>query len=906
LLPCHLHAAEHTVTLRRYVPVTAYEGFSRAVQNDPSRRYTYMAVEDTSIRQADPDLNFGGSDTLEIHEADDRILIQFEHLFRAVTVGADVKNVTLTLVPTKPIERDATVRIYRVTAPWRDGGSDGEKQVQGATFNARFADIAPFNRAWTTPGGNDDRAAQPSFSAKIGDCWNAEKKVFEFSGPGLVADVERWLERHYRNYGWIIEIDGLTSPIAFYASDVFETERRPALTIAFDSKPVEKPALPDLNVTFIERTPRYYRYNDNGKYSYTRKEFRGDMPGIMVAPDYMDDQKWPANGDLVMFIAHIKNASDTPYEGPLTYRWKINDEVVLERDAKSVNWTNGKPAVIRLEPWEEVTTFLEWDWEVDRRDPRKVVIEFEVDPEDQVEEITENNNQLLKYAAAKTLKYWVERSVYEYVKDYVSSWGSYSFEDYLQWHCTVWNETYFCKSRFDDFAPDGGVLRVTLDDFEIVPDGYLAGGIHRPEDRLDPRFDGEWGTTWAGIRSDEGENLQGYYDFLQRHRVTLEGSLLHEWSHQVWGAYDIYWSNIEPSEPERPIGKCKLKDESGYYITRGDFYLFPGLMGGDDTRPNPRYAANTGLYSANSIGGANANAPFRNGFYGEWQYDLPKTCYVKLMSQDGEPLEGAKVSIWQQTWKGIINENQVAADLEVGPDGVLQLPNQPSGEPIDITTVTGHTLRKENPWGRLDVVGQNITLLLQVNYHGQRDYQFVRATTFNRPYWNGHTDEWTHPLHCRISPSAEIDLTTNVAAGAAAHASRESENADQAVDGKADTTYSAGGTQAGDYIEITLPRTQRVGVMQIVQDRNHGDLFDRFVIKTKASPDGEWEAFAEQGPLSFSRAMTFDKDVNPQRPQEKWVTFAGSPRATRVIRIEALEDTGGVHLSELRVFAERD
>ena len=900
-----LVAEERQVVLRRYVPVTAYEGFSEAVQRDPGRTYTYMAVEDASIRAGQPDLNFGGSDTLAVHGPNDRILIAFEQLFRAITVGSQIREVELTLVPTEPLPATARVAIYRVLVPWRDGGSDGARQVQGVTYNERFAGAGAFSRPWSRPGGMADIAATPSFSGTLGASWNAEDEVYRFNGPGLVADVAAWQARHYRNYGWLIAVSGVDDyPVAFHASEVLEAAQRPALRVKFEPQAIARRELPDLNVTFIERTPRYYRYNDNGQTTYARQNFRGDTPGIMKEPDYAEDRKWPEVGELVQFIAHIKNASDTAYEGPLTYRWKINDRVVRENGAGDVKWTNGEPAVIRLEPWEEVTTRLEWNWQVDRDDPRKVVIEFEVDPEQQVEELSENNNAVLKYAAAKTLKYWVERSVYEYGKDHVTNWGSYSFEDYLQWHIHVWNETHFCKSRFDDFAPDGGVLRVTLDDFEIVPDGYLAGGIHRPEDRLDPRFDGEWGTTWAGIRSDEGADLRGYYDFLERHRVTLEGSLLHEWSHQVWGAYDIYWSNIEPSMPEEPIGKCKIKDESGYYITRGDFYLFPGIMGGDDTRPNPQYTANTGLYSANSIGGANANARFRNGFYGEWQYDLPKNCYVQLTSLDGEPLEGATVTIWQQTWKGIINENQVAADLTVGADGVLQLPNQASGEPADYTTITGHTLRKQNPWGRLDVVGQNITLLLRIDYHGQRDYQFVRATTFNRPYWNGHTEEWTQAVPCRISPSRRIDREKNVALNAEATAAREAGRAAALVDGDVDTSYHAGGAQAGDYLEITLPATRRVGVLEFVQNGRHGDFFDRFVVKTRSGPGAEWEPFVEQGPLPFRRAMTFDKDVDPQRPEVRWITYAATPRVTRTIRIEPVGAAGGTHLSELRVFAE--
>ncbi len=912
-------AGQHETLLRRYVPITAYEDYSDAVSVDANRRYTYMDVEDTHISAATPDLNFGHSPQLVISDgARDRILIAFEQLYRALTVGSEVTDVELILVPAADLDLDAVVELHRVLLPWRDGGGTGTRLVGAVTYNDRFAAEPRFRRAWTTPGGDADRAEQPSLRGRLRDFFDADTGRLVLSGPGLVDDVKLWRGRHYRNYGWAISIaDAPTTeegkarpPLAFHSSDVLEEAHRPALRVVYVDKPLVKPALPDLDVTFIERTPRYYRYNDNGRTSYVRQDFHGDTPGIMLHPDYERYQKHPEPGDLVVFIAHIKNASDVPFSGPLTYHWRINERVVKQRASNAAGTEDGvtaEPVTVTIAPWDEITTRLEWEWDVDLADPRKVVLEFEVDPEGAIAEITENNNALTKYVAGRTLKYWVERSVYEYVKDYVSCWGSYSFEDYLQWHVDVWNETYFCKSRFDDFAPDGGLPRVTLDDFEIVPDGVLQGGIHRPEDELDPRFDGEWGTTWAKVREPDktDEQLRDYYWFLQRHRVVLEPSLLHECSHQVWGAYDIYWSNIEPSEPTKPVGKCKITDETGNYITRGGFYVFTGLMGGGDTRPTPEYSQGTGLYAANSIGGANANTPFRNGFFGEWQYDLPEKCFLKITSRDGVPLAGAKVSAWQQTWKGILDENLVFEDLAVDSDGILLLPDQDSLESEDRTTVTGHTLRKANPWGRIDVVGQNVTLMLRVDYQNQRDYQLVRVTSFNRAFWMGHHDQWTHPLPCRISPAPDIDLNTNVAVGATVRASQESADAALLVDDQVETHWRSRGANAGDYIEIVLAQPRNVGIVRLVQDgANPADFFGRFVITTKpdASPGTPSQPFDEQGPIRFNYAMSFEKDVSPTRPSERWVTYAATPRTAQVIRIEAVEP-GPTDLSEVRVFA---
>ncbi len=897
------------VLLRRYAELDAYIDFNPGVAaHRAATRYRYMDAEDTYISAARPDANFGRSETLVLDDARDRVLLKFGRLYRAVPPSSDIREVELWLAPVEELDPDAIIEVRRVTLPWRDGGSRGQWQPVAATFRDRFAGEGSFRRPWTEPGGDADCVTTPGFSRRLGDCWDADRGVYVLDGAGLVEDVTYWLTRYYRNYGWLISVkhdDG--SPVRFHASDVMTEAHRPTLRIVYDQQELTKPELPDLDVTFIERLPRYPRYHDNGRTSYTRRDFRGDRPGIMNNPDFDEYQKWPEQGDLVTFVAHIKNASGTPYHGPISYTWKINDRVVRAKGREKARAPGGwemPPTIVDLAPWEEFTTRLTWEWDVDLRDHRKVVLEFEVDPEDAVEEVSEHNNAVLKYVAGKTLKFWVERSVYEYVKDYATCWGTYSYEDYLQWHMDVWNETYFDKSRFDDFAPDGAVLRTTLDDFQIVPDGTLGGGIHRPEDRFDINFDGEWGTEWAPFDTDDENALRGYFAFLQRHRVVLEPSLLHEMSHQVWGAYDIYWSNIEFSDPDNPKGKCKIKDETGHYITRGTWYIYGGLMGGDDTRPNAEYWYGTGLYSANSVGGANANARFRNGFYGDWQYDLPRECLLRLTSRDGVPLKDATLTLWQQTWKGIINDNLVAERVPANDQGIVKLPDQDSLEDADYTILTGHTLRKNNPWGRIDVVGQNITFCVQINAHGQRDYQFIRVLPFNRAYWSGHTNRFVLDTPCRISPSDRIDLDTNVARGARVSASRVSEQAKLVVDGRLETNWRGSRASAGDWIEIELPKARRVGVIRIVQDSGHGAFFRRFRMTTRAAAGAAEQFFDEQVPDPFPHVMNTEKDVNNERPSERWVSYAAQPRETKVIRIEAL-DGGDTHVSEIRVFAER-
>lgn len=925
-------AAADEILLRRYVPVTVYRGVSDDLPHGDT--YTYMDVQDTHIARATPDLNFGGAATLTIRDPADAILIAFRQLNRAVPVGSTVQAVELQLHPAGEIDEDAAVALYRVTLPWRDGHSDGARQSFAATYNDRFAGEGVHRRPWSEPGGAADRAAEPSVAGRLGEFWDPQRRAFVFRGPGLVADVRAWLGRHFQNHGWMLTVQPgtrLAGPLALVSSDVVQVGdpagfTRPALRIVYEPKPLAqlaRPALPDLDVTYIERSPRFTRYHDNGVTSYERKMFRTDNVGIMKRPDYADEPKWPAAGQAVTFTAHVKNAGPRPVAGPVSYRWLLNDRVVGEG-----RFEGG------LAPWTEWTAEHVWTWAVDHGDHRNLLLEFEVDPEDRVAEITENNNRLGKYVGAKTLKYWVERGAYAYVQDFPCAYGSYSFEDYLQWHFAIWNDTYFDQSRFAGVAPDGCLERTTLDDFGIVENGLLGGGIHRPHDRWDPHFDGEWGTEWdVGTRTTPEAVERGIQErvragrdraaaeaeyrrwareadendlrFLRTRRIVLEGSLLHEASHQTIGAYDIYWSNIEASTPTEPIGKCRLKDETGFYIPRGSWYAWAGLMGGSDTRPTPDCWEGTGLYSVNTVGGVNTNLACRNGFYGEWQYDLPRECFVHLTSPDGVPLAGARVSIWQAHSNTIDEAGLVARDLVADERGRLRLPDQDTLEEADYTTLTGHTLRRRNPFGRLDVVGENITLLLRVDACGQRDYRFVRVIDFNSLYWLGQREAATLPLPCRICPSDRLDLAANVARGAAVRATTGAETAARLVDDDVTTAWVGGATRPGDYVELELPQLRRVGLVQIVQDEAHGAFYPRFVIRVGDGGGGAGlETFAVQAPESFALAMSNEKDARGSRPSERWVSYAGRPRPARVIRIEALEG-GAAHVSEIRVLAEK-
>lgn len=889
--------SQETVMLRRYERINSYAKMEIAWAE---KAYTYMDVADTTLDSARPDRNFGGSKTLWLKRGqNNKILLQFDQLNRAIWRGSRIVDAYLVLYPVPgQFAKDTRVNLHRMTTEWRDGGADGAPMYWTATHQASHS--SPRNNAirWHAPGasGARDRLSTPSHHQNSSDGYDPASNRWVLRGEGLLRDVRYWFERQHRNFGWSIELEDpkkAHGDLQFYSSETMEKSLRPTLVVTFEplmSEGIREGI--DLNVTFISRTPRYLRYNDNGRTTYERQPFRRDRPGIMKFPDFEKEQKWPKPGDRMTYTAHVKNSGFAPYRGKLDYLWRYNG-TVIEQGTVEVN----------LAPEQTRTFKIIIPWKGDLSDIRDEKLWFEVDPNEKIVEITRNNNAQSKYLKARSWKYWVERSAYEYTSQFLTAYGSYAFEDYLKWHEQMWNETFLNRSRFDDLAPDGSTQRISLDDFEIVEDGRLRGFIHRLDDKPDFHFDGEWGTeTLKGDDLKDPEKVKNTQNFLRATRIFLEGSLLHEACHQVLGAFDVYWSNQEPSEPHQPNGKVKLKDGGDYYITRGAMYAYSGLMGGDDCRPNEHYTESSGLFELHSIMGFNANTPYRNGFYGEWQYDLPRSIFARILAADGSPIPEAKVRLWQCSANEIRDEDLVADGLVSDKQGVLKLPDQDSGEKEDYTTLTGHTLLKKNPFGRIDVVGVNTVLLMRIEAYGQVDYRFIRLYELNRAYWRGQKEVYTHDVQSQIAP-AVVNWSRDLARGKAVQTALNPADASLLTDGDRTTRWSGGIAPAGAYLQVDLGDEPPVAAVRLVQREGHGEFFPRFKVEVSDDPTfrtGVMELF-RQFPYSFRHAMTNDRDIDPQDTTIRWVTYGARPSKGRYLRITSLED-GHAQLSAVEVF----
>jgi hypothetical protein len=118
-----------------------------------------------------------------------------------IPAGSIVNSVTLSLTQTKIGPAGvAAFELHPVTAAWGQGtsigsGMGGAPTAGDATWNYRFYNTS----AWSTPGGD---FGPMSGTTTIG----LSDSVYTFSSqPGMVADVQHWLDNPASNFGWVLK-----------------------------------------------------------------------------------------------------------------------------------------------------------------------------------------------------------------------------------------------------------------------------------------------------------------------------------------------------------------------------------------------------------------------------------------------------------------------------------------------------------------------------------------------------------------------------------------------------------------------------------------------------------------------------------------------------------------------------
>ena len=456
----------------------------------------------------------------------------------------------------------------------------------------------------------------------------------------------------------------------------------------------------DLEVTYIERLPRFQRY----KLAYFHGGDCGPYPhdeflGAVVCPEQSGLKRWPDVGETVELIAHAWNFGDTA-SGPFDYRWSIDDEAVA----------NGRHPGLASGSKAEIPMSMRWPG-----NDSNPVVTFSIDPENNVEELLENNNSLVDWIKGHTIGFYFDPPAYESLT--FSNEPGQTIQSPEHWiHSNIY--------RLNELLAEAGVDdRVRTELFLVSDDRYLSSNHE-----LRYYMDGWWPILHNfGIYS-----VEGY-----KGRPEIDYGLLHEVMHQL-GVIDIYQMdlglvNVFLPDANRPgqMAGCGTDYWNAFY----ECYRFTEDGIGD------LMAYLNQWIGPHTAGGLRSNTGHRRGFFGEYLYDTPRNTSIKVLDSDGRPFPDITLRFYQKEVQGSGDALDAVSEFQVTTDdsGVAALPNRGI---TGIVTATGHQL-KPNPFGEIDVVGRNGIFIIEMEGPLCTNYEWLTLVDLNLAYWNGQTGEAT-------------------------------------------------------------------------------------------------------------------------------------------------------------------
>ncbi|MCI0513460.1 hypothetical protein L0128_09630 [candidate division KSB1 bacterium] len=452
-----------------------------------------------------------------------------------------------------------------------------------------------------------------------------------------------------------------------------------SLSCAGSLMPAEKSTiLPDLDVTFISRHPRYERYRV--AYQARPDGHIGDINPYLTSAE-QSKKRWPDPGERVTFIAHVKNHGLVPVTY-FDYRWFLDGQEVARGTAGALN------------PAAECTFVYHWRWQSGPH-----MISFEVDPQAIIPEITTRNNQITQPTNALSFHFHVEQAVYDFFRSIKNSWGSYSWDDWVQSQVALMNALF--KQAVYPLTPQGITERVYLDSISIHPDHTLdPTGTHAPEDW---EWDGRWGFTVGYLET----------QFYQKNPWALknEWSLIHELGHQL-GRIDLYCLDLQARENQ--VNGMAYRSKSYWGLMHSGIYL---------------PADEVHFFCEHTAASLNRDLGMRRGHFGEYLLDLPARNELRVVNAQDQPWPQILVQVYQPDPMGYTEKQLTAAPKFSGQ-----------------TDAHGLFSLGPQPFGAINNWGTNGILLIELTINQQKHYRWLEIVDFNLEYWRGHTQHAVYTL----------------------------------------------------------------------------------------------------------------------------------------------------------------
>jgi hypothetical protein len=438
-------------------------------------------------------------------------------------------------------------------------------------------------------------------------------------------------------------------------------------------KPV-KSNIPDIDVTYIERLPRYRSNHLNVGYDPKEK-------GVYL-PKPNNDPVYPAKGTKTTFKAHVVNKG-TVESKPFAFEWLI--------DGKK----KGKGNSAALKPGEEVIFDFTWEWQDGSH-----TVTFKAIPDGN--DFSAWNNSHSDATDSLGFSIVVSKSTKDGFDNVLNMVESFSYEDWLQYHIQVMNFL-FVASIYPG-SPLGCFERVRVDQMYTLNDEEYTKNFEKT------------GTSEEGYVYHEGKWGFSPWDQYDWRAANIDWGLIHELGHQL-GIIDYYTLDFWRYA-------VFAQDKNGSAIDIGYSYPHSGMMRGH----GPHAFEEVTAIAMNWERGKH------RGHFGDYLFNLPKECGIRIVDFNGNPIANAELRIFRRG-AGVHTED--AGNIKIPEDpvfegktdenGVYILPNEEP--PLVFTTDNGFT-RSASPFGDALVISDTGLMLIEIWKNGRRDAQFTDVTEF--------------------------------------------------------------------------------------------------------------------------------------------------------------------------------
>ena len=224
-LPSHLpsHLLIRSISLTLLVLVcTASPAHSETVELIP--------MKDNTIYSENNNSNGAGSGLFAgtIRTGPNRRALMHFDVKSNIPQGATITSVSLRMVVNMTRAGDASAGLHRLNQDWGEGTSNASGRGASPTTNDATWNN-PFNgsESWSAGG---DFVAQPSATAMAGSA------AVTWTGDGLIADVQSWVNEEQEEFGWLLRVaeGGDRTAKRFASRENSSAADRPTLTVEYE------------------------------------------------------------------------------------------------------------------------------------------------------------------------------------------------------------------------------------------------------------------------------------------------------------------------------------------------------------------------------------------------------------------------------------------------------------------------------------------------------------------------------------------------------------------------------------------------------------------------------------------------------------------------------------------------